>query len=197
MTKYIQQISIEDLSKSTSILKNKFLLIDTSFLIDSIKYLSAFDNFLELVQQSNCSLFTIDAVLYEFTQGRPAKEYKDRIDYIDHFLEAIIPLPPQASTEVSDLSKAMFHKNAHISYTDMLLLVTLMKYSHNTYLLTKDRTDIPISLFPIVMSFAVEVSGKDLGTQNCFYSVYSFDREVHKDKLQQYVTMLKTMDKKT
>ena len=45
-----------------------------------------------------------------------------------------------------------------------------MKYSGNMYLLSKDKSDIPLFLFPIKANIPI-----DTGETNYFYSIYSFD----------------------
>ena len=165
-----------------SLLKNYLVLIDTSFLIDAYNFKQAFSTVLSGLKKSGCSLMAIDAVFYEFIQGRKSLvEYNRRLTFYDAAIEATLPIDAHIVESVIKLSKALLTRGSHISYTDCLQLATLIRFEDpHVVLLSKDRSDIPTTLFPIKMTINV-----DTGQNNCAFSVYGFDRRRYADRLQE------------
>jgi hypothetical protein len=50
-------------------LSHQYVFIDTNFLIDAFLYGSQFNEILTIIRRSDCTLLSIDAVLFEFTKG--------------------------------------------------------------------------------------------------------------------------------
>ena len=63
------QILLSNQYKKLSDLPNKFLLIDTNFLIDAVKYPIQFKELLEIFKDSGFTLVSIQATLIEFAKG--------------------------------------------------------------------------------------------------------------------------------
>ncbi|PIQ72989.1 hypothetical protein COY13_03025 [Candidatus Roizmanbacteria bacterium CG_4_10_14_0_2_um_filter_36_35] len=92
------------------------------------------------------------------------------INYYQKIIDYELPFDRKVEENTKTLTKVLLKRSAQISYTDILLLATLMKYSGNMYLLSKDKSDIPLFLFPIKANIPI-----DTGETNYFYSIYSFD----------------------
>ena len=57
-----------------------------------------------------------------------------------------------------------------------------MKYQSSMYLLSKDKSDIPIFLFPVKATIPI-----DSGETNYFYSIYSFNEINYQKQLEKLV----------
>lgn len=176
------QILLSNSTLDLSVLKNKFLLVDTSFLIDAFNYKENYKQLFELFNKFEINLISIDAVFYEFTKGtKSIIDYKKKVSYFNDFIHQIIPLDFSINDGVKNLSKALLKRSKDLSFVDSLLLSTLMKYSKSgMFLLSKDRSDISVELFPIVLNIAVETLDN-----NCMFSVYSYNEDSYFSKLQE------------
>jgi len=181
-------------SKELSLAQNHHILIDTTFLIDAFHYPSQFQEIIDTFHQSNTILTTIDAVKYEFVKGSGSIEkYRKKMEYYSSIINATIPITPPVIDQMHTLASILLKRAGSVSTTDILLLATLMIYSHadgkgkTMYLLSKDRSDIPISLFPIETSMAI-----DTNDNNCVYSFYFFNTEEYKNILEKRIREEKT-----
>ncbi len=166
-----------------SSLKKVHLLIDTNFLIDSIKNRDLYKQIFDEFKKNECTLVSIDAVFYEFTRGtRSLEEYKKKVDFYSILIHSTLPTNKLTNENVSNLNKVLLKRAEHLSYIDALLLGTLMLYDSEIYLLTKDRSDISTDLFPIKLSFIIENDDS-----NRFFSIYDFDKKNYLTKLEKFV----------
>lgn len=156
-----------------SSLSKKHLLIDTNYLIDSSRYQKEFDELTQCIKNVDCTLTSIDAVFYEFTKGsKSLEDYKKKVSYYKTIIGYTLSIDQKILDNVNNLSRTLLKKSGQISYTDSLLLATLMKYQDSIYLLTSDRSDVPCSIFPIKLNIYVETIER-----NCLFSVYGYSLE--------------------
>lgn len=162
------------------ILKNQHLLIDTNFLIDAINYPKAFNNVILELQSIDSAFVSNKAVQYEFVKGsRSLEEYKKFTEFYDNIIQFSLKIDLNIEENVFNLSKILLKRARYLSYVDITLLSTLMKYCESgLYLLSKDRSDIVTSLFSVKVNLII-----DTGDNNCFYSIYSFDKKQYSSKL--------------
>lgn len=156
------------------------ILIDTSFLIDAYKYEKVFDEIIKPLRKSKRQLITIDAVLYEFVCGsKSIQEYNRRLNYFNAVIDATLPVDPFVISHCLGISRLLLSRGSHLSYVDGLLLASLVRYTHEkTYLLSKDRGDIPTTIFPIALTLNIET-----GQNNHAFSVYDFDKKYYTEGL--------------
>lgn len=138
---------------SVGVLKSKFLLLDTNFLIDaSIFSAEAVDLIAEL-QSMDCELVTTRSVLVEFFGGiKNLVEYETKVRFVQLLfgksLDKIVGLPiDKELPERNDLVK--FSRQCHkFAPTDFELYLTLKKYNHgNLVLISRNHTDFTTKLF--------------------------------------------------
>lgn len=177
------QILHSDTDNDLSFLENKHLLVDTNFLIDAVNLSGFFEDLIQEIKKVDCFIVGIHAVLFEFTKGNKSiQNYKKLVEFYDQVIDSNISIILPIMQNVSNISKVLKKRGGQLSYVDALLLATLMQYSESgMYLISRDRSDIPTSLFPIKSVITV-----DSDQNNCFYSIYSFDR-------QNYVKCLKEL----
>jgi len=172
------ETKLEDFLSS---LKRKHILVDTNFLIDAIRNQECFSFIINSLKQNECALVAMDGVYHEFICGRKSLEdYKKMINFYERIIDSEIPFEKSIKENANTLTKVLLKRSAQISYTDILLLATLMKYHSNMYLLSKDKSDIPVFLFPIKAIIPI-----DSGETNYFYSIYSFDQVSYEKELEQ------------
>lgn len=184
MTNNIQVLQINS-NLSESNLKYKHLLVDTNFLIDAIKYPHIFSELIEKLKITPCHLISIEPVLYEFTQGsKSLEEYKKRLTFYKDIIDTTLPVEKTVVENVTNLSKMLLRRSMHLSYVDCLLLASVIKYNHRVYLLSKDRSDINVSLFPVVINLIT-----DTGENNCVFSIYDYNEERYIEKLKELLNI--------
>jgi len=161
-------------SSSVGVLKAKFLLLDTNFLIDaSIFSAEAVDLIAEL-RAMGCELVTTRAVLVEFFGGtKNLVEYQTKVEFVEllfgRTLDEIVSLPIDRSLpDRNDLVK--FSRQCRkFAATDFELYLTLKKYSHNNLILvSRNHTDFTTSLFKRE-GFITLLGSKEIRT----YGLYS------------------------
>lgn len=149
-------------------------------MIDANRNKNIFSNLIESLKNNNCTLVTINGVYHEFIKGRKSLEdYKLMFDYYRKIIDYELPFDLSIKENANTLIKVLLKRSSQISYTDILLLATLMKYNQNMYLLSKDKSDIPLFLFPVRATIPF-----DTGETNCFYSIYFFDQKNYEKELE-------------
>ncbi len=168
--------------ESDGLPNNSHIIVDTSFLIDAYRNLKIFEEIFIAFNQSRFQLVTIDAVLYEFMCGsKSIEEYNRRLRYFNTIVDTTLPVDPHVISHCLNISKLLLTRGSHLSYADGLQIATLMRYSRmHTYLLSKDRGDIPITIFPIALTYIVET-----GINNFAFSMYAYNKESYTQGLVQ------------
>jgi len=177
----MQKLQILQSSVNTKLseLPKKHLLIDTNFLIDAARYTAQFKELLETLRRSGFTLVSIDATLVEFVKGsKSIEDYSKKVKFYKSIIEQILPFDSTIRNHVSDITRALLKKGGQLSYADCLLLGAVMKYESSLYLLTKDRSDIPVSIFNPVASIIIETSDN-----NCTFNIYEYNEKAYKDLL--------------
>lgn len=180
-------ILLSDSDKKLSNLPKKHLLIDTNFLIDAFRFPSQFNDLLEELKDSGFTLVSIEATLVEFAKGSQSIEaYSKKAEYYNSLIEMVLPLDSKLHENVSDITRACLKKGGQLSYTDYLLLAATMKYKDNIYFLTKDKSDVPISIFNPVASIMIETN-----ENNCHFSLYEYNEKAYQELLTSLVKEIK------
>lgn len=119
---------------------NSFILLDTSILINiTLKKQSYLELFL-LMDQQNCSYFTIDLCAYELYKGSETQEAFNQKKEIFEKLDISINPCNLYKTEFNDILAIYRKSGQDVSITDMFLAAALKKYVQNerVFLLTED-----------------------------------------------------------
>jgi len=179
----IIQILVSSLDDEFQNLHKRHLLIDTNFLIDAFKYPTQFNELLLYFERKGFTLVSIQATLVEFAKGsKSIEDFSKKITYYNNIINRILPLDPQIHENVSDIIKVLLKKGGQLSYTDCLLLGTTMKYKDSIYLLTKDRSDVPISIFNVSASIMIETQDN-----NCTFNIYEYREEKYENILKKRI----------
>lgn len=166
-----------------SALRQKHILIDANFLIDASNHKGSFSFIIDSLKKNGCTLVAIDGVYHEFIRGRRSLEnFIETIEYYKKIIDGEIPSDRSIKENANTLTKVLLKRSSQISYVDILLLATLMKYQSSMYLLSKDKSDIPIFLFPVKVTIPI-----DSGETNYFYSIYSFNEINYQKQLEKLV----------
>ncbi len=107
------------------------------------------------------------------------ENHKSTANFYQKVIDGEIPFDKSIKDNSNILTKILLKRSAQISYVDILLLATLMKYHSSMYLLSKDKSDIPVYLFPIEATIPI-----DSGETNYFYSIYSFSSKNYEKQLE-------------
>ncbi len=140
-------------STSVGILKSKYLLLDTNFLIDASIFRNEAVGLIEELRIMECELVTTRAVLIEFFGGtKNPVEYDTKVEFIELLfgkpLDKIVSLPIDKDLPIRD-DLIGFSRQCHrFAATDFELYLTLKKYSNaQLMLVTRNHTDFTVSLF--------------------------------------------------
>lgn len=173
------QILLSNQYKELKDLPKKHLLIDTNFLIDAAKYLTQFNELLKTFKDCGFTLVSIQSTLIEFAKGsKSIEDYSKKIQYYNSIIDTVLPLEKQIIDNVENITRVLLKKGGQLSYADCLLLGTTMKYKESLYLLTRDRSDVPISIFSVIASLLIETQDN-----NCIFSIYEYNEELYEDAL--------------
>lgn len=134
-------------ASSVGVLKSKFLLLDTNFLIDASIFRAEAGDLIDKLRSLGCELVTTRAVLIEFLGGtKNLVEYQAKVEFVELLfgkpLADIVSLPiDKTLPDRNDLVK--FSRQCHkFAPTDFELYLTLKKYNHgNLVLVSRNHTD--------------------------------------------------------
>jgi len=173
------QILLSSPIKELASLPKKHLLVDTNFLIDAFRFPLQFKELIENLRLNGFIFVSIEATLVEFAKGsKSVVDYSKKVAYYSSIIESTLPLDKQIHNNVSNIIKILLKKGGQLNYVDCLLLGTTMKYQNSLYLFTKDRSDVPISLFNTMATIMIETEDN-----NCAFSIYEFNEEIYMDML--------------
>lgn len=159
-------MKLQHTSTLVSDLSNKYLLLDTTVLINALKS----DEFLGLLSElseSNCSLVTIPSVTYEFSRNTNTIEgYNKRQEFIK-VLNVTVLKRMEETFEQDQVFKIAYAKaftsknDKGPSYTDALLCSVAYKYrSHGMLIMTANHKDMPLSMFDRTELITIDVGGE-------------------------------------
>lgn len=133
------------------ILKNKFLLLDTSVFIDAQISPVEFDKFFNQLKENGTTLMTIDAVLLEFIKGaQDVKKLKEKREFVEQIVESYLHEDRKIFSYAFKLVELYKEEGKGVSMTDFILGATLMYYHRNNlFLLTKNPSDFPTNIFTL------------------------------------------------
>jgi len=181
------QILLSNPNKSLSFLPKKYLLIDTNFLIEISRHPSQFMELVKDLNNNGFILVSIEATLIEFVKGsKSIEDHSKKVKFYKNIIERILPLEREIHDNVSKITRVLLNKGGQLSYADCLLLGITMKYKDNLYFLTKDRSDVPISLFNTVASIMIETQDN-----NSTFNIYEYDEKAYEELLIQLVNDIK------
>ncbi|KKP80882.1 MAG: hypothetical protein UR81_C0013G0008 [Candidatus Levybacteria bacterium GW2011_GWB1_35_5] len=133
-----------------SSLKNKHLLLDTNIFIDASKHPEDFTDFFNILKESDITVVTIDCVRIEFLRGAPNEnKYKEKEDYFDNITKIILPTNVEIIQNSYELVKKYKEQGGTVAIADLYLGANLMKYKSNIYLLSKNTTELPSTIFDL------------------------------------------------
>lgn len=140
-------------TNSVDVLRSKFLLLDTNFLIDASIFSTEAVGLIGDLRKMECELVTTRSVLIEFLGGT---KNPDELDAKIRFVELLFgkslagivalpidkDLPPK--TDILNFSRQC----KRFAATDFELFLTLKKYSHdNLVLISRNHTDFTSRAF--------------------------------------------------
>lgn len=136
--------------------RDTYLLLDTSAFIDAFLNPSEFGKFFNELKSHDATLLSLDSVKIEFLKGAPtAEKYNQKIDFFDQIIDACLPMAGNIVANLYKMVQVYKEEGKSLSVTDLSLGATLMQYRKGLYLLTKNTTEFPTSIFNLVSHFNV------------------------------------------
>lgn len=138
---------------SVGVLKSKFLLLDTNFLIDASIFSDEAVELIAELRSMDCELVTTRAVLIEFFGGtKNLVEYEAKVRFVEllfgKVLGQIVGLPIDKDLPDRNDMVKFSRQCQKFAPTDFELFLTLKKYNHgNLVLVSRNHTDFTARLF--------------------------------------------------
>lgn len=159
-----------------SVIKNKYLLLDTNVFIDTLLNPHSFFDFLNDLKKQQVTLSTIDMVKMEFLKGAPDEQkYIEKTSLMNSIIDNTIAATPDINENIFTLLKKYRLDGKASSLTDLYLGAYLMKYGKNLFLLTRNTTDFPQNIFEVKSIVNVTYS-KGIHT----YGLYQYSISISK-----------------
>jgi predicted nucleic acid-binding protein len=109
---------------------------------------TAFEEFFSDLKKADVTLVTIDFVRYELLKGAATEEkYRAKEQIVANLVDANIPIVPKTFELVYELIKKYGIDGTALGITDLMLGSSLMQYSGNLCLMTRDTTDFLQNIF--------------------------------------------------
>lgn len=140
------------------ITRNKHILIDTCMLIDAFGHNKEFGNFFNKLKDNDSTLITTSLVLNEFLKGSSTDEkFNNKKEFVLDIVESILP-----TVDVQEYIEILIRKygieSKDLSEADLNLGGSLARYGKNIFLLTRDLSDFPTTIFSRVSFLNVSFS---------------------------------------
>lgn len=136
--------------------KDSHLLLDTSIFIDAFLHAEEFGQFFNSLKNQGTTLTSLDVVKIEFLKGAPDKEkYDQKNEFFDQIVDTCIPITSETIANLYKIVIEYKEDGKSLSIVDLFLGATLKQYQKSLYLLTKNTTDFPTSIFNLVSYFNI------------------------------------------
>ena len=167
------------MDENIEFLENKYLLLDTNILIDSVKYTDDFTEFFQVISSKKVVSVLDSIVKFEFFRGaRNRKEYSGYRAFLDELLKKpeMMPLPNEEdylnAQRIAAIS--LRSNNKDIKFPDCLIGAMLIRYSHpmpRLFLATQNHRDFTPTLFTLEKSVVIRLDSGNIKT----VGIYSFN----------------------
>ena len=139
-----------------SVLKGRYLLLDTNVFIDALIHPKEFTQLFNELKANNVVLVTLKVVLAEFIKGaNDEKKFQEKRETVENIIDAYLPIREEICDEAIDLITKYKEEGKAVSITDYILGAYLKKYSGSVYLLTKNISDFPCNIFTLQTYFNI------------------------------------------
>jgi predicted nucleic acid-binding protein len=154
------------------ILRNKHILLDTSFFIDYSNHSSAFFDFTIEAKTNDITFVTNVPVVTEFTKGSEnAEKFAEKTALVNTIIDYLLPIPPSVFThELPSIVEKYGKSGATCSVTDMILASQIKMHANDLFLVTKNPNDFPSKVFVLKTYFLLQ-----LNRALQVYGIYSYE----------------------
>lgn len=168
-------------------LKNKWLFVDTNFLIKFLEFPDFFKPLLNQLENLNAMLMIDYGVEFEFLRSSQCRTNLEKKKALLNSLISFRLQPnKQFFLDATELSNFYANKNrnliSQISFQDCLNGSYLKKYKNNLFLATLDNNDYPLFIFDRLYVQAIDVL-KDVLT----FGIYRFNEEKYEQASADFV----------
>jgi predicted nucleic acid-binding protein len=152
-----------------SVLKDRYILLDTNFFIDAINHPEVVE-LVNRLKDHGGTLVTIEPVVIEFLRGmQNESKYTEKQKLIDTIVDAPLLLGRDCGTHMKSLVRRYKKDGLNVSIVDYFLGAMLMQYPGRMLLMTRDIVGFPTTVFNRESYFLLT-----LGRAILCYGVYSF-----------------------
>lgn len=133
------------------------IILDTTYLIDSLRHRGKFASLLEKFKASSIVFVTLDSVALEYYKGvKSGKDLSIKSETFEEIVDLTLPTTKDITENAFLLASIYGSRGKDVSSTDYLLGGELMKFKgSNTVLMTRDHGDFPATIFDRIESWTV------------------------------------------
>lgn len=172
-------------TEDLSWLKNKFLLLDTNILIDSVKYPDEFKTFFDLVNSNEVKSVVDYTITFEFLRyANSTKESKDYNLFLDKIFGAkknqIALLPRPEIFKIAENIALIANRtdNNKIGLADCLIGAQLAKYTDGLlFLATQNHSDFPVCIYDLLYKHDMRLTNGKIKV----VGIYQLNRNKYKE----------------
>lgn len=145
-------MSFPNLEQCLVDVKNKHILVDTCFLIDSSRSVKEgehiFDDLISILKANGNKLVSTFVVQLEFYKGSDLiSDYLDKKKHYDSIIDYTLPTTPEEIKNAIKMTLIYRGFGNKVSSTDFILASTIKNYKKEIFLLTNDHDDFPVRIF--------------------------------------------------
>lgn len=140
-------------------LRNKHLLLDSSFFGDYSAYPEMFHGFVNECKANDITFVTIMPVVAEFTRGSDTQAiFTAKTSLINEIIDYLLPVHPNVfGVEVPWLVEKYGQSGKKMSTTDFALAATTKIHKTDLVLVTKNPQDFPTTVFTVDCYFLLRL----------------------------------------
>lgn len=142
--------------------------MDTNLLIDEYSHVDNYKEFLDALQKANVKLVSLEFVKFEFVRSKTIDVVRRKEEHFSKLISKILLLDEEVEKAVIPVMEEYKQYMEGLPLTDLVLGACLKRYS-GLYLLTRDHTDFPTTVFDRLHIFNIE-GIRDIRT----YGVYAY-----------------------
>lgn len=171
------------------LINNKFLLLDTNVVVDSLKYGKEFQSFYSDLRKRKVQSVLDYTVKFEFQRGATdlslIKKYEEflKLLYGSDRMELKMD---QITFDTAINIAIIYGRNtcSRIEFGDCLIAAQMHRYEHSIFLATQNHQDFPGFLFNRIGIYTIDIQSKDpKKDQIKTVGIYKLNLDAYKDQV--------------
>lgn len=143
-----------------TIIKNKYIILDTNILIKALENFSAFESLFIFLKNVDCAIVDFPLIRFEFTRNIFLPGHREsRERFLDILSPSPLPFKEKLIEDSLEIARIYAHQGVQkgqISLVDCCIAAYLKQYKENLFLITLNHKDFPVILFDRLFIFPID-----------------------------------------